>query len=571
MSLSLCVAQLNPTVGDFSGNVQRIVEAARQAHAQGAQLVLTGEMSVCGYSPADLWQRPAFVQACEAAVDAIAAQLADLDDLTVVVGHASGNTDVRTRSVSVPQHTNVVTVLRAGQRLASYAKQKLPNYQVFDELRYFVPGTDSCVIEVQGVRVGLIICEDSWFDEPAQQAVAAGADLVAVLNASPYHMGKSRDREKRIASLAALVQRPVVYAHMVGGQDEAVFDGGSFAVQADGSLAGRAASFAEDNWLVQLQQQGDRLNLAASTAATFERDGQIGLPPYQYGYSSAEVWQALVMGTRDYVRKSGFSDVLIGLSGGMDSALVLAIAVDALGADHVRTVMMPSPYTADISLIDARDMAERVGVRYDELLIQDTFEQFRSTLAPLFEGRPEDTTEENIQARVRGTLLMALSNKFGSLVLTTGNKSELSTGYCTLYGDMAGGFAPIKDVLKTQVFALARWRNAHDPFGTGSNPIPERIITRPPSAELRPDQTDQDSLPPYEVLDAIVMRYMENDVPVAELLAQGLPAEAVDKVTRLIRISEYKRQQAAIGVRISHRSYGKDWRYPLVNRFREAV
>ena len=571
MSLTVCVAQLNPVVGDLSGNARAIVDAARAAYAQGARLVLTAEMSVCGYSAGDLWQRPAFIQACEKTVDEIAAQLADLPDLTVVVGHPTGNADYRTRCVSLPQHTNRVTALRAGQRIASVAKQKLPNYQVFDELRYFTPGTEPCVLEVEGVSIGLLVCEDGWFDEPAQAALAAGAQVIAIMNASPYHMGKARDREKRQSALSQKINTPIIYAHMVGGHDEVVFDGGSFAMQADGRLAGRARSFVEQNWMLTLEPQaGAPVRLQGETTPEAERDGLIGLPPYQYAYSSAEVWQALVLGTRDYVRKSGFKQVVLGLSGGMDSALVLAIAVDALGADNVRAVMMPSPYTADISLIDARDMATRMGVRYDEIAILPPFEAFKSALAPLFEGRPEDTTEENIQARIRGTLLMAISNKMGSLVLITGNKSEVATGYSTLYGDMAGGFGPIKDVLKTQVFALARWRNANDPFGTGSNPIPERIITRPPSAELRPDQTDQDSLPPYEVLDAIVMRYMENDVPLADIVAQGLDQAAVEKVTRLIRINEYKRQQAPIGIRITHRSFGKDWRYPLINGFRET-
>ena len=572
MSLTVCIAQLNPVVGDLSGNARAIVQAARAAHAQGARLVLTAEMSVCGYTAGDLWQRPAFIQACEQTVDTIAAQLADLPDLTVLVGHPSGNADYRTRCVSVPQHTNRVTALRGGQRIASVAKQKLPNYQVFDELRYFTPGTEPCVLEVDGVRIGLLVCEDGWFDEPAQAAVAAGAQVIAIMNASPYHMGKARDREKRQSVLSQKIHTPIIYAHMVGGHDEVVFDGGSFAMQADGTLAGRARSFVEQSWMLTLEPQaGAPLRLQGDIAPEAERDGLIGLPPYQYAYSNAEVWQALVLGTRDYVRKSGFKQVVLGLSGGMDSALVLAIAVDALGADNVRSVMMPSPYTANISWIDARDMSERLGVRYDEIRILPTFEAFKSALAPLFEGRPEDTTEENIQARIRGTLLMAISNKMGSLVLTTGNKSEVATGYSTLYGDMAGGFGPIKDVLKTQVFALARWRNANDPFGTGSNPIPERIITRPPSAELRPDQTDQDSLPPYEVLDAIVMRYMENDVPLADIVAQGLDQAAVEKVTRLIRINEYKRQQAPVGIRITHRSFGKDWRYPLINGFRETV
>lgn len=579
MSLTLCVSQLNPKVGDLAGNAQAIITAAREAYAQGARLVVTPEMSVCGYAAHDLWQRPAFVEACQHTVDHIAQALADLPDLTVIVGHPSGNTDLRTRNVTVPQHHNTATVLRAGQRIAAYHKQKLPNYQVFDELRYFEAGTQPCVVDVQGLRVGILICEDGWFDAPAQQAVAAGAQMLVITNASPYHMGKARARERQQAHLTQTVGVPTVYAHMVGGQDEVVYDGGSFCTQADGTLSGRARSFVAENWLVHCHVELDNalmdteitVQVQGSIAPEFERDALIGLPPYQHGYSSLEVWHALVMGVRDYVQKSGFKSVVLGLSGGIDSALVLAIAVDALGKDQVRTVMMPSPYTADISWIDARDMAERMGVRHDEIRILPMFEDFKAALAPLFEGRAEDTTEENIQARIRGTLLMGISNKMGSLVLTTGNKSELSTGYCTLYGDMAGGYAPIKDLLKTQVYALSAWRNHNDPYGTGLNPIPERIITRPPSAELRPDQTDQDSLPPYDVLDAIVMRYMENDVPVAEIVAQGLDAAAVEKVTRLIRINEYKRQQAPIGLRISHRSYGKDWRYPLVNGFRESV
>ena len=355
---------------------------------------------------------------------------------------------------------------------------------------------------------------------------------------------------ERVASTGV----PLIYAHGVGGQDELVFEGRSFALGADGQLAGRAVSFAEDLWPVQASRSGADLVLQAAVDKPHSNE--------------ADLWHALVLGVRDYIGKNGFPAVLLGLSGGIDSALVLAIAVDALGKDRVRTVMMPSPYTADISWIDARDMAQRLGVRYDEVAIAPEFEAFKASLAPLFEGRPEDTTEENLQARIRGTLLMALSNKFGGLVLTTGNKSEMATGYCTLYGDMAGGFAVIKDVLKTQVFALARWRNAHDPFGTGANPIPERIITRPPSAELRPDQTDQDSLPPYEVLDAIIERYMENDQSPAQIVSAGFDPAAVDKVVRLVRINEYKRRQAPIGVRVSHRSFGKDWRYPITNRYR---
>jgi NAD+ synthase (glutamine-hydrolysing) len=347
---------------------------------------------------------------------------------------------------------------------------------------------------------------------------------------------------------------PLVYAHLVGGQDEVIFEGHSFALNSDGSVAGRAPSFVENRLVVQVNRAPIAIVLEADVAPERSLD--------------ADLWDALVLGVRDYIGKNGFPGVILGLSGGIDSALVLAVAVDALGKDRVRTVMMPSPYTADISWIDARDMASRLGVRYDEISILPEFLAFKASLAGEFKGLAEDTTEENIQARIRGTLLMALSNKFGSIVLTTGNKSELATGYCTLYGDMAGGFAVIKDLAKTTVFRLARWRNAHDPYGTGRAPIPERIITRPPSAELRPDQTDQDSLPAYEVLDAILERYMENDQSIEDIIAAGFAPAEVEKVVRLIRINEYKRRQAPVGIRVTHRSFGKDWRYPITNRFR---
>jgi NAD+ synthase (glutamine-hydrolysing) len=408
-----------------------------------------------------------------------------------------------------------------------------------------VPGHDG-----QWVKVGLLICEDAWFHAPAADAKAAGAELLAVINASPFHVGKGGERETTMRERVADVGLPLVYAHLVGGQDEIVFEGRSFALNADGSLAARAPSFSEAVFDVALD--GGRLSGAMAPDASVESD----------------LWHALVMGVRDYIGKNGFPGALLGLSGGIDSALVLAIAVDALGKDKVRAVMMPSPYTADISWIDARDMAERLGVRYDEISIRPEFEAFKASLAGEFAGLKEDTTEENIQARIRGTLLMALSNKFGCIVLTTGNKSEMATGYCTLYGDMAGGFAVIKDVAKTMVFRLARWRNAHDPFGTGTDPIPERIITRPPSAELRPDQTDQDSLPEYEVLDAIIERYMENDMDPAQIVAAGYPQAAVEQVVRLIRINEYKRRQSPVGVRVTHRGFGKDWRYPITSKYR---
>jgi NAD+ synthase (glutamine-hydrolysing) len=349
----------------------------------------------------------------------------------------------------------------------------------------------------------------------------------------------------------------LIYAHLVGGQDEVIFEGRSFALDGAGQVVARAAGFREATMAVQADLLEGR---AALTGA--------GQPVEALPSTEAELWDALVLGVRDYLGKNGFKGAILGLSGGIDSALVLAITVDAIGADKIHAVMMPSPYTADISWIDSRDMVKRLGVRYDEIAISPLFDGFKQALAGQFSGLKEDTTEENIQARIRGTLLMALSNKTGAIVLTTGNKSEMATGYCTLYGDMAGGFAVIKDVVKTRVFDLARWRNLNDPYGTGSQPIPERIITRPPSAELRPDQKDQDSLPAYEVLDAIIERYMENDEGVEALIADGFERADVEKVTRLIKLNEYKRRQAPVGIRVTHRSFGKDWRYPMTNKFR---
>ena len=558
MNLKICVAQLNLCVGDLSGNAQKIIDAARRAYSAGARLLLTPELSICGYAAEDLFLRPAFVAACDDAVKLVARELAGLKGLAVVVGHPVGG-DSRTRSVAIQQRFNAASVLVEGARLHTYHKRELPNYQVFDERRYFVPGDGVCVFEVgdggQRVRVGLLICEDAWYEEPARLAREAGAQMLAVINASPFHVGKGYEREQTMRERVLACGLPMVYAHLVGGQDEVVFEGHSFALNADGSLAARAPSFREDQFEVDVLLAQSTVSLAGAIESERSAD--------------ADLWDALVLGVRDYLGKNGFPGAILGLSGGIDSALVLAIAVDALGPGRIRAVMMPSPYTADISWIDARDMAQRLGVRYDEISIVPEFEAFKSSLAPDFAGLAQDATEENIQARIRGTLLMALSNKFGSIVLTTGNKSELATGYCTLYGDMAGGFAAIKDLAKTTVFRLAWWRNANDPYGTGRAPIPERIITRPPSAELRPDQKDQDSLPPYEVLDAIVERYMENDESIESLVAAGYAPADVERVTRLIKINEYKRRQAPIGIRVTHRSFGKDWRYPITNRFRQ--
>ncbi len=562
MLLKICVAQLNYGVGDMTGNARKIIDAARQAYADGARLVLTPELAICGYAAEDLFLRPAFIQACDDAVDFVARELAGLKGLAVVVGSPSrmdAGPGLRTRSVTVPQLSNAAHVLQEGRRTHTYAKRELPNYQVFDERRYFTPGQGCCVFQVgegaERVSVGLLICEDAWFDEPAQLAKDAGAELLAVINASPFHGGKGAEREDMMRSRALATGLPLVFAHLVGGQDEVVFEGHSFAVQADGALAGRAVSFQEALFDVTATRTSTgTLTLKAEMAPARSIE--------------ADLWDALVLGVRDYLGKNRFPSAILGLSGGIDSALVLAIAVDALGADKVRTVMMPSPYTADMSWIDAREMAERMQVRYDEISITPQFDAFKASLAGEFTGLPEDATEENIQARIRGVFLMALSNKFGSIVLTTGNKSEMATGYCTLYGDMAGGFAVIKDLLKTTVFKLARWRNENNPYATCDKPIPERIITRPPSAELRADQTDQDSLPPYDVLDAILTRYMENDESIESMVAAGFDAAVVERITRLIKINEYKRRQAPIGIRVSHRSFGKDWRYPVTSQFR---
>ena len=561
MSLKIAVAQLNYCVGDMPGNAEKIIAAARACYSNGVRLLVTPELAICGYAAEDLFLRTSFVLACDDAVNLVARELAGLKGLTVVVGTpilVDGKTGVRTKSVAVQQRHNAARVLYEGAVVATYAKQELPHYQVFDERRYFTPGNQPCVFTAgegdDAVKVGLLICEDAWFDAPAELARSAGAEVLVVINASPFHVGKGGEREQTMATRAQATSLPLVYAHLVGGQDEIVFEGRSFALQADGTLAGRAPSFKENVFVAQLIRSQAAIKIIANIEPEHSDD--------------ADLWHALVLGVQDYLGKNGFPGALLGLSGGIDSALVLAIAVDAIGAEKVRTVMMPSPYTADISWIDAREMAGRMQVRYDEISIIPEFEAFKASLAKDFAGRAEDTTEENIQARIRGTMLMALSNKFGSIVLTTGNKSEMATGYCTLYGDMAGGFAVIKDLAKTTVFRLAKWRNANDPYGTCKNPIPERIITRPPSAELKADQTDQDSLPPYDVLDAILERYMENDESIESIIAAGFDRAVVERVTRLIKTNEYKRRQAPTGIRVTHRSFGKDWRYPITNKFR---
>ncbi|WP_172425040.1 NAD+ synthase [Vandammella animalimorsus] len=573
MTLSICVAQLNPVVGDVPGNLAQALQAAAQAQAQGCQLLVLPELFLSGPGAADLLCRPRFLQDCEQALQQLVAASAQWPQLHIVLGHPE--------AVAAPGHAatdpllqlprplacNAASLIGAGRVLARWRQQGGQGGQS-GEQRHFIAGpldAPLAAATVQGLPLAVLIGTDAWRPELAQQARQAGARLLLALDASPFVQGRPAQRAATLGACAQAAGLPLLYANAVGGQDELVFDGHSLAVQADGQIAGWAPGFAACLW--PLQWQGDTAG-AAEPGPWQLAPGQNHAP----GDGLLQIWQALVLATRDYVRKNGFEQVLLGLSGGLDSALVLALAVDALGAQQVHAVMMPSPYTAAISLEDSREMARRLGVRYDEISIREPFETLQHSLAPLFGQRPADATEENLQARIRGVLLMALSNKFGGLLLTTSNKSEVAMGYSTLYGDMCGGFAPLKDVYKTEAFALARWRNAHvPPCAVGpavAQPIPERIITRPPSAELRENQTDQDSLPPYEVLDAIVRLRMEQERSADEIVAAGHPRERVEQVFRLLRISEYKRQQGAPGPKLSARSFGLDWRYPITNGYR---
>lgn len=532
----IALAQINPVVGDLSGNAKLIRDAAEVAHRAGAKLLITPELALTGYPPEDLLLRPAFIEAAADALDQLRRTLAVYPGLAVAVGHP----------LKTPKGLhNAASVLRDGKSIAVYAKHELPNNEVFDEVRYFTPGNAPCVFDIEGCTFGVIICEDAWHAGPATQAKAAGAQLLISLNASPYHLHKENLRLEVLRKVIGATGLPFIYVNAIGGQDELVFDGGSFALDANGLVAIAMPQFESGIGLVAIDANGE------------PELGQIA--PSQSMESQA--YAALVLGVRDYVHKNGFPGVIIGLSGGVDSALVLAVAVDALGADQVRAVMMPSPYTAEISWLDAQALAKNLGVQYDEVPIQAPMAAFEQALHPSFEGLAPDTAEENIQARIRGTLLMALSNKTGRLVLTTGNKSEMAVGYCTLYGDMAGGFAVIKDIPKTLVYQLCAYRNSVVPV------IPERILTRAPSAELRPDQTDQDSLPPYELLDAIVEGYMEQNQSIASLIERGFDEASVRKITRLIKLNEYKRRQAPPGVRVTTRAFGRDWRYPITSGF----
>jgi NAD+ synthase (glutamine-hydrolysing) len=531
--MKIAVAQINTTVGDFPGNAERIRRAVDAAREAGAKLVVAPEMALSGYPAEDLWLRDDFCDQCTAELVKLAPYCTDI---AVVVGYP--HREGRTRY-------NAAAVLRGGRIEHVYFKQRLPNYTVFDEKRYFETGNRPCVFEVDGRKVGLTICEDLWFPEPAAQAKAAGATLLVSINASPFSRAQQAERYTRMGARVKETKLPLLYVHGTGGQDELVFDGASFALDAAGLVTYQAETFLESVDIVD-----------------WDAGGAVRGPMAKPLTEEEIIYRALMTGVGDYVNKNRFPGVLLGLSGGIDSALVLAICVDALGPERVHAVMMPSDYTASISIEDAREMAKIHGVQYTEIAIRPIFEAFRAQLAPAFAGKPEDTAEENLQSRIRGTLLMALSNKFGSIVVTTGNKSEMATGYCTLYGDMAGGFAVIKDIVKTLVYRLSNWRN------TKGRVIPARVIERPPSAELKPDQTDQDTLPPYEVLDAVVERYMERDMSPEQIAGVGYDMAAVRQVVRLIQLNEYKRRQAPPGVRITPRSFGKDWRYPITSGFR---
>lgn len=532
--INIAISQSNPILGDLIYNSRLIIEAAIKANDAGAHLLVTPELSLTGYPPEDLLHRDSFISEVSVKLKALAADLANYQELRVVVGYPC---------LTVGGLKNCASVLFRGEIIASYEKQCLPNGKVFDEPRYFIAGSEPCVFDIDGYKVGLIICEDVWHANPVKQAKSKGAQLLIVPNASPYHQGKQILREEVVKKRVLESQIPIIYVNTVGGQDELVFDGFSFACNPTGELAWRLPQFDEAFQVVQFD--GNCLPYSFESLQEVE----------------CEIYGALVLGLKDYVQKNGFPGVIIGLSGGVDSALVLALAVDALGADRVRTIMMPSQFTAEISWLDAREMASNLGVRYDEFSIIPMFSSFEKSLSKEFSGLTTDTTEENIQARVRGTLLMALSNKSGWIVLTTGNKSEMAVGYCTLYGDMAGGFAVIKDVPKTLVYRLCNYRNRI------SKIIPERIITRPPSAELRSDQKDQDSLPDYEILDAVLGGYMEKDQSIEEIISQGIGYEDVQKIVKLIKLNEYKRRQAPLGIRISDRAFGRDWRYPVTNKF----
>jgi len=535
-ALQICLIQDRFLVGDIKANTRKIISLSRAAQQAGADIAIFPELALSGYPPEDLLMRQGFIKQLEAGIAEIAK---NTSDLIVVFGAPVLN-----------QHElfNAAIVCEHGEVIGEYHKYSLPNYAVFDEKRYFQPGNKSLVIECKQRKVGIVICEDAWFDEPIQNAVDAGAETIVILNASPYHRNKHQQRLDMLKHRQKRAAVPIFYLNLVGGQDELIFDGDSMVLTADSQLVGRGPDF--EAALLQYNLHADNTITAVNTAF------------YQPESELSGLYKALVTAVRDYVTGNGFNGVVIGLSGGVDSALTLAIAADALGPEQVHAVMMPSRYTAQMSLDDAKAQADIMGVDYKVISIEPTFQSFLNTLKEEFVNTEVDTTEENIQARCRGVILMALSNKLSRMVLTTGNKSEMSVGYSTLYGDMAGGFAPLKDVEKQLVYALCDYRNSL------AQVIPQRVLDRPPSAELRADQEDQDSLPDYAILDAILRMSVEEDMPRQQIIDAGYDEKVVDKILRMVQINEYKRRQAPPGVRITQRAFGRDRRYPITSGYR---
>jgi len=546
--LAIALAQTNPKVGDVDGNLMKIRQARGEARRLGADLVVFSELNVSGYPPEDLVLKPAFQAACRTAVETLARETSD-GGPAMLVGSPW---------VEDGRLYNAALLLGDGEILARRFKRDLPNYGVFDEKRLFAAGLPQGPISFRDVRLGVMVCEDMWTPEVTETLAESGAELLLVPNGSPYEHEKFDQRIQLAAARTVESNLPLIYVNQLGGQDELVFDGASFALDADATLKAQLPAWREAVSLTRWRRGNNGWRCA---------DGEITTPIF----GLAGVYQAMVLGLRDYVEKNGFPGVVLGLSGGIDSAISAAVAVDALGPSRVRAVMMPSPYTSKDSLEDAAACAAALGIRLDTVSIEPAMAAFSGMVKPLFEGRPADTTEENIQSRARGVTLMAFSNKLGHMVLSTGNKSEMSVGYATLYGDMCGGYSVLKDVYKTTVFALSRWRNANRPAG-GHGPagrvIPERIITKAPTAELKPNQTDQDSLPPYEVLDGILECLVEREMPVEQIVAKGFDEATVRRVWRMLDLAEYKRRQAPPGVKITNRAFGRDRRYPITNGFR---
>jgi len=540
--LRLALAQHDFPVGAVAANAAKVGDLIAQACSGGATLVVFPELTLSGYPPEDLLLRPSFLAACDSELNALAAAT---NGVAALVGHPHSEGEVY----------NAASLLRGGRVEVTAHKQALPNYGVFDDKRYFRPGHATVTTVIDGVCIGLLICEDIWRPEPAEQAVKAGAELIVVINASPWDDAKQAEREVVLVARARETGCAIVYLNLIGGQDEVVYDGASLLVNGDGSIAARAPAFV------------DALLWAEFDPVTRTLRAE-DWPVSADACIEATLYAALVRGTRDYIDKNGFGGVLLGLSGGIDSALTLALAVDALGAERVTAVMMPTRYTSQLSLDGARTQAEKLGVDYHVISIEGTYESFVDALTPAFAGKAADTTEENLQSRTRGVMLMALSNKHGCLLLATGNKSEMAVGYATLYGDMCGAYAPLKDVYKTVVYKLSRWRNAQAARAGEGDMIPAAVIERPPSAELRDNQTDQDSLPPYDELDAILARFIEGEQSQAEITAQGFHTDTVRRVVRLVLLNEFKRRQSAPGPRVTTRAFGRERRYPITSGWR---